>query len=795
MAFKRSALGIGSFIAFAYCVVGCGTAPPQPVAPAKPPAPPPAVAGCGASAAPCAQGERCLFGTCTVFQGDVSVGRTHVCHVSHRGSVSCWGDNTSKQLGRADVPYRLEPGAVDGLTDMVRIAAGDDYTCALSASGEVFCWGATVAWTDASAGEESRTPNAPVTGVARVPGVSDIVRISAGAKHACAVSAKGQVWCWGDNSDRRAGLPDPDKVYPPTVVGGIDDAIDITAADDHTCAVVRSGKIKCWGANDDGQLGDGTTEEREAPVEVKGIDDASQVSAYVGLSCVAHRSGEVSCWGKSFWGGLGDGESREASAPVKVKDISDAVAVSAGAEYACAALRSGKARCWGPHQLGQLGYGTPDFGFGKHVPVEVKGMQDAARLSAGENTTCAIRAGGETQCWGSNRNGMLGVGSSREIFEPVTVEGLEPATRIVAGDSYTCALGQSGRVWCWGFGSGDMAVSDAQRPRATPPQLVEGLTDVRALVGADRRVCAVRADNQVFCWIGGVLRYVSSDPDQNYEWRPSKAAIPPLTSLSGEESWLWGTDATGKVFTWLLRERRGADFKPVMTTYQRTIVGVRKAASVVASNQYACIVETKGGVQCWKPERENLDQKSKQEGMVRVRPRSVEGVKKAVQVAIDGQRACALLEGGSVACWNGDARADPKAKDKVVVEPLAGVSEAAQLVGPGYERGLGCALLRSGQLTCWGPEGPAAESGFPNLASRGWDADRNWVLRGAGTAVPAGPTPVKNVNDATQVALGEKHVCVLRKAGQVACWGDNGEDAVGALGLPQSAEPLVVRIP
>jgi alpha-tubulin suppressor-like RCC1 family protein len=315
-------------------------------------------------------------------------------------------------------------------------------------------------------------------------------------------------------------------------------------------------------------------------------------------------------------------------------------------------------------------------------------------------------------------------------------------------------------------------------------------------MGSDRRVCAVRADKQGLCSFGGVLRYLTDEPGQNAAWRPSAVTVPPLTSMSGEEGWLWGTDSTGNVFTWAIREGREGG-KPVTITVLRRAVGIAKAASVAASTSYACVVGTNGRVQCWKPKREDIDSTTKREGTIRVKPDSIAGVDKAVHVAVDGQRACALLEDGTLVCWSGDAPSNPKSKAsrKVSVVPLEGVSDAAQIVGPGFERGIGCAVLRSGQLTCWGPEGPAAESGFPNLASRGWDTDTSWLLRGAGTAVPSAPTLVKEMADAAHVALGEKHICVLRKTGQVACWGDNGHDAVGAPGFSQSLEPLVVRIP
>ena len=87
----------------------------------------------------------------------------------------------------------------------------------------------------------------------------------------------------------------------------------------------------------------------------------------------------------------------------------------------------------------------------------------AARLSTGTGPhTCALDDGGSAFCWGSNRGGELGDGTTNDSEIPVPVAGDLTFSQIITGQGFqfagfTCGLATSGEVYCWGSNSGRRA--------------------------------------------------------------------------------------------------------------------------------------------------------------------------------------------------------------------------------------------------------------------------------------------------------------------------------------------------
>jgi alpha-tubulin suppressor-like RCC1 family protein len=74
---------------------------------------------------------------------DIAAGGRHTCALGGDRTVVCWGANDAGQLGNGDPDRKqwLVAPTTSVLTDAVAIAAGGAHTCALRSDGSVACWG------------------------------------------------------------------------------------------------------------------------------------------------------------------------------------------------------------------------------------------------------------------------------------------------------------------------------------------------------------------------------------------------------------------------------------------------------------------------------------------------------------------------------------------------------------------------------------------------------------------------------------------------------------------------------
>ncbi|HWA97884.1 MAG TPA: hypothetical protein VG713_05305, partial [Pirellulales bacterium] len=115
------------------------------------------------------------------------------------------------------------------------MAIADTFGCDVLADGTVECWGAgplgqaLTSWSQSSA-----TPLS-------VQGLSNVVALAAGQSHVCALSSAGTVECWGDDRGGQLGDRTETPSATPVAVSGLTQVTAIAAADNLTCAVIVDG--------------------------------------------------------------------------------------------------------------------------------------------------------------------------------------------------------------------------------------------------------------------------------------------------------------------------------------------------------------------------------------------------------------------------------------------------------------------------------------------------------------------------------------------------------------------------
>lgn len=355
--------------------------------------------------------------------------------------------------------------------------------------------------------DSAAPPPGPVSSppASSTPGVSVGV-LAAGYLHSCRLTSAGGVLCWGDNSFGQLGDGTlTNRATPVNVVGLSADVVELSAGGYQTCAVTSAGAVKCWGANDLGQLGDGSSDSSPTPVDVVslGAGVRSVASGYE-HTCAVTSGGAVKCWGANESGQLGDGSTTNRPAPVDVQGLaSDVRAITAGGDYSggqtCAVKTNGSVVCWGSNRYGQLGDGTTT---NRSTPVPVTALAGGVdAVSAGDEHVCVLLDGGEVRCWGANLHGQLGNGSTDGQVTPSPVSGLGSGVRsLSSGGLHTCAITNAKGVLCWGnneygqLGDGTTETRSIAVPVAGLP------SDVSLVKAGAKSSCALTGAGVARCW-------------------------------------------------------------------------------------------------------------------------------------------------------------------------------------------------------------------------------------------------------------------------------------------------------
>ena len=273
--------------------------------------------------------------------------------------------------------------------------------------------------------DEGPTPKVPTEVAARV----DAVDLAVGWGHTLALSRDGTVWAWGDGRNGRLGIGDLPiirfKTHDPSAmsfqpfpmrVPGLSNVVAISAGGNHSMALLRDGSIRAWGGNRYGQLGDGTTVDRWTPVPVKTSDKAVAIACGSSwTSCAVLEDGRALEWGALIPATRPGATTSDAeSLPVPVAGVSKGRAIVMGDDVTLVVTRAGTVSSWGLNQYKQLGHGA--FTQRGLPPGMVTGLSGVHAVMARTHACIAILDDGRIMNWG------VGYGSGGDSRTPVPLK-------------------------------------------------------------------------------------------------------------------------------------------------------------------------------------------------------------------------------------------------------------------------------------------------------------------------------------------------------------------------------------
>lgn len=685
-------------------------------------------------------------------------------------------------------------------------------------AGEIYSWGVdTDEKLGNSSAEAGRTAPGPIASTDK------FIDVSGGSLHACGVASNGTVWCWGSDTNGKlgngAGVTANQET--PYQVSNLTNIVKISAGEQHTCALRNDGAIFCWGLNTDGQLGDGTTTTREAPVQVSGLANAIDISAGMTRTCAVVADGGAWCWGLGTSGQLGNGLSASSSVPVQVSSVTDFTQISVGRMAAddptCGVTKTGKAYCWGDDTNQQLGNGA-----GAAVqltPGEVTNVnENFSKISVNDNTVCAIVAynNNSVACWGAGGTGQIGHGSTvASVDVPTYVSRLTGIIDIAVNNNSVCAVEKSGSIWCWGedhatygrLGNGDASTATSSVPvlaKAMNAYKISGSHDsFYALIdtsaqysaalpqytkkmssaGSDTNslhTCHIRSDGTMWCWgvehagelgNGGGLTDTAGAPVRVTDPGPWMSVTTGIDTTCGIKTdgtaWCWGSDSSGQLGN---GATAGSQATPSPVSVADTIPWIQLSAGYDST----CGIKADGSAFCWGAD--SGGQLGNGAGGASTAPgTAITSTLPWIQISQGGDVTCGIKSDNTLWCW-GDA-ADGRLGNGTTTPNL----QTPALVGTDTWRFVEatgpCGIKTDGSLWCWG-QNINGKLGVGSTYTGNQTVPRLVVEPGPWASVKAGSYDVS---------------CGVKMDGTGWCWGDN-TTMLGIGSVPAADVPYPVPV-
>jgi len=182
-------------------------------------------------------------------------------------------------------------------------------------------------------------------------------------------------------------------------------------------------------------------------------------------------------------------------------------AMTGGLLHTCAVTTTNHVYCWGWNRDGEIGDGSTTD---RPYATQVGTTQTFGIPSAGAAHSCAVAGGGGAFCWGLNLTGQVGDSSVVSRTTPTPVKGTLSWVQVAGGGTFTCGISAAdSTAYCWGWGrDGELGsrpalnciTSGGLEPCSRVPVAVGGGRRFLTISAGARHACALAVDSTAYCW-------------------------------------------------------------------------------------------------------------------------------------------------------------------------------------------------------------------------------------------------------------------------------------------------------
>ncbi len=647
----------------------------------------------------------------------ITSGGYHELALKSDGTVWAWGWNGTGQYGDGTTTTQYTPLQISGLSDIIAIEAGREHTVALKSDGTVWAWGSNQY---GQLGNETTLDSyKPV----QVKGLSNVEIITTGYCHNLAINASGTVYTWGGNWSGQIGdgtvtnrnipvfLKD---IYAPTVPTQLAAVIKESNVVLTWTASIDNDRVAGYEIYRDGVLLAKVEENTYTDVDdiqldkiyvytIKAYDGSGNLSDSASIMVndteapsipsnlkVTSKSNTMVCleWETStdnvgvegyeiFRNGLKIGEtkntsyvdttvnnnenyvysvkaydksaniSEESSSISVTTDSLKSIPLAAGGSHSLQVQQDGTVWAWGSNCNGQLGDGTTK---NKTVSTQVKGITDVVAVACGSYHSMALKNDGTVWTWGYNGNGQLGDGTTNESSNPKQVKNLNDVVAIAAGDYHSIVLKSDGTVWAWGYNCYGQ-LGDGSTKNSSNPIQVKNLSDVIAITAGEYHNLALKSDGTVLAW--GYNSYGQlGDGTNSNQYFPNKVQyLENVINLAAGYNhslaikndgtvWAWGDNGNGQL---------GDDGINYRSSFPIQVTKLDDIIAIDSNNNYSLALRNDGTIWAWGDNWQG--QLGDGTTTNKKSPIQVTALSKAIAIAAGGSHSLALVNDREIWAW------------------------------------------------------------------------------------------------------------------------------------------------